>query len=277
MLHETGSIRGAMGASLFTQAWLPDGPPVGVVVLVHGLAEHSGRYGELVERLVRQGYAVHALDHRGHGRSTGRRAAIDRFQYLVDDLGGFVAGIRQKHGGVRVTLLGHSMGGAIALAYALAQPDALEALVLSAPALTDKPAVSVLRLTVARFLSRFMPHAGALRLPAAAISRDTQVVRDYEHDPLVYRRAIPARTAVELLDAMTLLSRRAAALRVPVLAMHGSGDALVPLGGTEPVYAALGGTDKTVKRYPGLFHEIFHEPERAQVFADLEAWLAAHR
>jgi alpha-beta hydrolase superfamily lysophospholipase len=266
-----------MGASLFTQAWLPDGQPVGVVVLVHGLAEHSGRYGELVERLVRQGYAVHALDHRGHGRSTGRRAAIDRFQYLVDDLGSFVAGIRQEHGGARITLLGHSMGGAIALAYALAQPDALEALVLSAPALTDKPPVSVPRLTVARFLSRFMPHVGALRLPAAAISRDPQVVRDYENDPLVYRGAIPARTAVELLDAMTMLSRRAGALRVPVLAMHGSGDALVPLDGTEPVYAALGGADKTVKRYPGLFHEIFHEPERAQVFADLEAWLAAHR
>jgi alpha-beta hydrolase superfamily lysophospholipase len=270
-------MTGTAGASLYTQAWLPDGPPVGAVVLVHGLAEHSGRYAELVDRLSRQGYAVHALDHRGHGRSSGRRAAIGRFRYLVEDLGAFVAQVRQRYGGASVILLGHSLGGAVALDYALAHPDALRALVLSAPALSDKPAIAPLQLAVARLLSRILPNAGAIKLPAETISRDPRVVRDYEQDPLVYRGAVPARTAVELLDAMTRLATQAAGLRVPVLVLHGSGDALVPLASAEPVYAVLGGADKTVKRYAGLYHEVFHEPERAQVFADLDAWLAAHR
>jgi alpha-beta hydrolase superfamily lysophospholipase len=274
--HEEGSIDGTAGARLFRQSWLPDGPPAGVLVIVHGLAEHSGRYDELVRRLVDQRYAVHALDHRGHGRSSGRRAMIDRFKFLVDDLACLIADVRKQHGDARIVLLGHSMGGAIALDYALAHADALSALVLSAPAIGADPGVPRWRIAMARGLSAILPNVGAIKLPAAAISRDPDVVRDYENDPLVFRGAVPARTATELLEAMTALSTRTAQLRVPVLVLHGTADALVPLAIAEPAYAGLGSADRTVRRYPGLYHEVFHEPERAQVFADLEDWLRAH-
>lgn len=132
------------------------------------------------------------------------------------------------------------------------------------------------RLIVARILSRVAPYSGALKLPADAVSRDPAVVDSYEHDPLVYRGAVPARTAVELLDAMSQFPARALELRVPVLALHGTADRLVPLAAVQPVYDRIGSADKSIVLYPGLYHEVFHEPERAAVFADLEGWLSSH-
>jgi acylglycerol lipase len=273
--HLEDSFVGEHGLRLYTQAWLPEGTVVAVVVLSHGLAEHSGRYEELVSRLVQRGYAVHALDHRGHGRSEGRRSYVDRFASLVDDLARLMRTAAAAHPGKPLLLLGHSLGGAIAFACALEHPHELKGLVLSAPAL-GATAVPRFQLTVARILSRVAPHSGALKLPADAVSRDPAVVDRYEHDPLVYRGAVPARTAVELLDAMSQFPARARELRAPVLAMHGTADRLVPLAAVQSVYDRMGSADKTIVLYPGLYHEVFHEPERAVVFADLERWLDAH-
>lgn len=276
MRHEEGSIDGTRGARLFRQSWLPDCEPVGIIVIAHGLGEHSDRFDELVERLLGLGYVIHTLDHRGHGRSSGRRAAIDRFQFLVEDLGRLIGEVRERHGGSPVILIGHSMGGAISLAYALANPESLSALVLSAPALGADPGVPRWRIVLARLLSAILPNLGVVTLPAEAISRDPDIVREYQSDPLVFHGAVPARTVAELLDAMTGLAERTGQLRTPVLVLHGTGDALVPLANAEPAYSRIGSTDRTVKRYEGLYHEVFHEPERAQVFADLESWLEAH-
>jgi acylglycerol lipase len=211
-----------------------------------------------------RGLAVHALDHRGHGLSRGPRANSGRFDWLVADVATRIASARSEQPGKPVILLGHSMGGAIALATALAHPALVCALALSAPAIGADPDIPRMRLVVAQLLSVVAPSAGVLRLPAEAVSRDPRVVSDYERDPLVFRGAIPARSVIELLKAMDSL---------PVLAMHGTDDRLVPLRFVEPVYERLGSAARTVVRYPGLYHEIFNEPEREQVFADLEAWL----
>ena len=128
---------------------------------------------------------------------------------------------------------------------------------------------------VARLLSRLAPTVGVLRLPAAAISRDPAVVRAYEQDPLVHRGPIPARTAVELLDAMRGFAGSAGRLRVPTLVLHGTADRLVRIEHAQRVWRAFGTPDLTVHRYEGLYHEVFNEPERARVYADLDAWLAA--
>ncbi|MGB8327840.1 MAG: lysophospholipase [Steroidobacteraceae bacterium] len=275
MRHLEDSFVGVHGLRLYTQAWLPEGAVVAVVVLSHGLAEHSGRYGELVALLVQRGYAVHALDHVGHGRSEGRRSYVDRFGSLVDDLAQLMRAAVVAHPGRPLLLLGHSLGGAIAFACALEHQHELKGLILSAPAL-GATAVPRFRLIVARILSRVAPYSGALKLPADAVSRDPAVVDSYEHDPLVYRGAVPARTAVELLDAMSQFPARALELRVPVLALHGTADRLVPLAAVQPVYDRIGSADKSIVLYPGLYHEVFHEPERAAVFADLEGWLSSH-
>jgi len=224
---------------------------------------------------VDRGFAVYALDHRGHGHSPGRRANIQRFGYVVEDLHALVRRAAAENPGLPVSLIGHSMGGAIALECALRHPQAQRQLVLSAPALASGEDVPPLKIALARLLSVLLPNAGALTLPAEALSRDPEVVRAYEEDPLVYRGAIPARTLAELFKAMKSFPDSAPGLEVPVLVLHGTGDTVVPLAAVEGVLARLGPVDKTIHRYEGLYHEVFNEPERERVIADLLDWLDA--
>jgi len=268
---------GCGDAELFARAWTPERDPRAVVVISHGLAEHSGRYEGLAARLVQEGFAVFALDHRGHGKSGGAaRANIGRFEHVVRDLGAFVARAQGEHPGRRMILFGHSMGGLIALACALHDQQALHALVLSAPALAAGEAASPLKLLAARLLSVIAPSTGALTLPASAVSRDPSVVRAYEQDPLVFRGSIPARTLVELLGAMTATAARAPELRLPVLVQHGTADQLVPLLAVQPIYRRLGDErTRSLRTYEGLYHEVYNEPERERVIGDLVRWLEA--
>jgi acylglycerol lipase len=275
MKHREMEFPGCGDTNLYGQAWLPEQLPRAVIVISHGLAEHCGRYAALAGHLVDNGFAVYALDHRGHGRSGGPRANVERFDYLVSDLGTFVGRAQREHQGVPVILLGHSMGGAIALGCALKYENALRALVLSAPALAVAEQPSLLKQLMVKALSSWRPDAGVLTLPARAISRDPEVVRAYEADPLVFHGAIPARTAAELFDAMQALQLKAHELRLPVLIQHGSADELVSLSATHPVYQRLGlAKRRTLLIYDGLFHEIYNEPEKERVIRDLGNWLA---
>jgi len=279
MRHLELPIAGIGGVALYGQAWLPEAPPSALVVLAHGLAEHSGRYGALAERLTAQRYAVFALDHRGHGRSEGPRANIERFAHLVSDFSTFAGRVSRQYPDVPLFLCGHSMGGAVAFASASQLQAPLRGLVLSAPALAAGEAVPPLKLALVRVLSLIAPNAGALTLPADAVSRDAAVVRAYESDPLVFRKAVPARTLAELLAAMQGFPQLARQVRLPVLIQHGTADSLVPLAAARPLYQEIAATDRTLKLYEGLYHEVYNEPEREQVIADLLGWLgmrAAH-
>jgi len=273
MRHRESTAAGIGGRELYTQSWLPDGVPRAVIVVSHGLGEHSGRYATLAAELVAQDYAVYALDHRGHGRSQGPRANIERFAYVVSDFSSFVGRCARQHLDTPVYVLGHSMGGAIAFASALRLQHALRGLVLSAPALATEPAVPKWQEWLVRALSVVAPNTGALALPPSAVSRDPSVVMRYESDPLVHHGAVPARTVVELLEAMQGFPAGARELRLPTLILHGTADKLVPLAATRPVYHAIGASHRTLKLYDGLYHEVFNEPERASVVADLLAWL----
>jgi alpha-beta hydrolase superfamily lysophospholipase len=133
--HTEGRLNGADGVALYWQGWLPEGAARGVLLICHGMGEHSGRYATVVDALVPDGWAVYGLDHRGHGRSTGRRAHVRRYAHFLADYDTFRRTIRARHPDLRPFLLGHSMGGQIALAYALDHQDDLAGLVLSAPAL----------------------------------------------------------------------------------------------------------------------------------------------
>ncbi len=273
--HDEGRVIGVGGRSLYVQRWRPPRDPRAIIVLVHGLGEHSGRYTTLVERLLARGFGVDAFDHRGHGRSEGRRADIESMDTLAADVRSRIAAVRADHPGRPLVLLGHSMGGAVALWVAMSDPALVDALVLSAPAVGADPSVPPLQLRMARLLARLWPGFGIHTLDPATVSRDPGVVRAYGADPLVHHGALPARTVVALLDAMRAFEALVAGLRVPVLVMHGTADRLVPLAHAETVYRALGAADCTVLRYAGLAHELFNEPEQASVYADLEAWLDA--
>ena len=272
--HDNGSFTGVRGLRLRHRTWLPRGMPLGVVVIAHGFAEHGGRYAYLAERLTAEGYAVRALDHRGHGLSDGKRTRVVRFSDYVEDLGLFIESGRERFPGLPSFLLGHSMGGLVALAYAVSQPASIDALVVSAPAACAGD-VSRYRVTAGKVLSRVAPDAPVLRLPLQKISRDPVVVAAYNRDPLVFRGPIRARLGAEMLATMEAVDAALPRLRLPLLVMQGTRDGLVdPLCGPH-VYELSGSPDKTLKMYDGLWHEIFNEPERDSVIGDLVAWLNA--
>jgi len=184
--HVEGSLAGSNGATLYHQAWMPEGQPVAVVMICHGLGEHSGRYGNVVEALVPAGYAVHALDHQGHGRSSGPRAHIRRYGDFLVDFDVFRGHVATRHPSAPLFLLGHSMGGNIALGYALEHQDQLRGLILSGPALTVPDDLPRLLLRLSGVLGRLTPRLRATALDATKISRDPAVVAAYRSDPLVF-------------------------------------------------------------------------------------------
>lgn len=272
MKWREGALEGVGGLRLYRQAWVPDGDPRAAVVLVHGLAEHSGRYHHVAARLVADGYAVHALDLRGHGCSEGPRALIDRMDNVVADVHTLVVAAVSAHARAPVVMLGHSVGGLVACCYALTHQERLTALMLSAPLAALEAASPVTRLA-ARVLAALTPRLGVVDIDSALISRDPEVVRAYDSDPLVFHGKLPARTVAELESAVRPLPSRVQAISLPTLIMYGSADQLCPPAGSLMLHDRIGAQDRTLNVYDGLHHEIFNEPERGRVLEDVCAWL----
>jgi alpha-beta hydrolase superfamily lysophospholipase len=272
----SGSFTGAAGGEIFWQRWPANGEPKAAVVLAHGVSEHSDRYAHVAARLNSAGYDVWALDHRGHGRSQGGRANIDRMGSAVADVVTVIGMAREQAPERRLFLLGHSMGGAIALQLALDHPAEIDGLVLSAPAAALE-AASRLELAAGRVLSAVVPNAGVFDVNADAVSRDPEVVREYVEDPRVHHGRLPARTVAELAHSIEHFEQRVPELRMPLLVMLGTGDRLVPPAAGRMVHAGADSADKELIEYEGLYHEILNEPEQQQVMDDLVRWLDAHQ
>lgn len=262
---------GAGGVQVFATSWLPDDAPRDHLVLAHGYAEHLGRYRAVAEFFTAAGYAVHALDHRGHGKSGGTRAVIDSFANADADIDTLVDMVRADSGLSRIKLVGHSMGGSLALNYALNHPEKLSGLVLSGPAIGG--GLPKLQAWLLAVISKIAPSLGMIQLDADAVSRDPQVVAAYKADPLVFHGKVPARTAREMMHAVTTYPPRVGAMTMPCLLMHGSADTLVLASDAQPVFEAIASPDKTVRIFDGLYHEIFNEPERLEVLSIVKQWL----
>ena len=273
MEHVDGRLDGVEGVELYWQGWLPPSPR-GVLLICHGMGEHSGRYATVVDALVPDGWAVYGLDHRGHGRSGGVRVHVSHYSDFLADLDTFRRMVATRHE-TRPFLLGHSMGGQIALAYALDHQDDLAGLVLSAPALQAPPVPRAVR-AVATALARVTPRLRRAVVDIATISRDEAVVTDYRTDALVHQGHPTIALSLALAEQMTLLPARVRDLRLPLLVQHGTDDRICPPDGSRALAESVGTDDLTVRWYDGLWHEIYHEPERERPLADLREWLAAH-
>ena len=269
------SFSGEGGIEIHWQCWLPEGSPRAAVVIAHGVSEHADRYSHVAARLTHAGYAVYALDHRGHGRSGGKRAVIDRMEHAVADLDTLIDTVGSEHPGVKHFLLGHSMGGGIALEYALHHQERIDGLILSAPAAAID-AATPLELAAGRVLSAIAPGVGVFPVDSSAISRDPEVVRLYDEDPMVFHKRLPARTVAELAGVIQTFPERAPSLGLPLLVMVGTADELVPPDAGRMVHGRAGSEDKRLIEYEGLYHEILNEPEQDRVMDDLVAWLGAH-
>ena len=274
MKHKEGKFNGLKNLQLYWQCWLPDGKPKAILLVAHGLAEHSGRYKNLVNYFVPKGYAVYALDHRGHGKSEGTRSYVDSFNDYLTDLKTFFDMVRKEHKNTKIFLFGHCLGGNIATAYAVEHQEELAGLILSGSSLVPSTSVSPALLAVAGVISALLPKMGVTLLDASAISRDKSVVDAYVNDPLVFRGKVPARTGAELARMWKQLPEQMPKIKLPILIMHGFADQLANPAGSKLLYERVGSKDKTLKLYDNCYHEICNEPDHNQVMADIEAWLA---
>ncbi|NJM56603.1 MAG: alpha/beta hydrolase [Synechococcales cyanobacterium RU_4_20] len=273
--YRQGILAAADGLKLYEQVWqMPEAK--GWVILVHGITEYSDRHRPTIQVLLQQNFAVQTFDLRGHGKSEGDRVYINHFAEYLSDLDLVVRRALAQTGGRPLFLLGHSLGGAIATRYVIEFPEMqsqLSGLILSAPALAINDAVPLLLLQAADVISRFFPKLPTLSLEGAAISRDPEVVAAYHADPLVYHGRLLARPGAELVKTIREIQPQMSVIQLPLLLMHGTGDRTVPWVASQMLYDRSRSPDKTLKLYQGLYHEIFNEPERAQVWQDLSDWL----
>ncbi len=267
---------GPGGRSLFRRAWLPERPDC-LLILVHGYAEHSGRYDHVGAWFAKRGCAVHAYDHQGHGRSEGVRGHVRRFGDLLDDLEAFLERVRGEHPELPVFPVGHSMGGLVVCAFARErQPDVTGA-ATSGAALAVSGGESRSRLALLRLLRRVAPRLTVeRRIEPGALSRDPEVGRAYISDPLIFQR-MTLSLGAELLDAASRTRGGAADVRIPMLLLHGERDPLCAAVGSRLFFEQLTSPSCDLRVYPGLRHEIFNEPERETVFADVLDWLRKTR
>jgi acylglycerol lipase len=275
MIHKEGDFAGHGGLRLYWQAWLPEGEVRAVILVAHGYGEHGGRYGNLVEEVVPRGFALYALDHRGHGRSEGPRGHVGRFAEFVSDLHALRVRVEEEQRRKPLFLLGHSMGGLIAVRYLLSHASGVAGTVLSSPALGIANEPSRALQWIARILSWIAPRTSFQgNVVPEFLSRDPSVGSAYAADPLVHRRAT-ARFFTEFKWAMRNAHERAAEIVLPILVLQAGDDRLVDARATESFAHKLGSAMNAFQLYTGFFHELFNETERERVFADLECWLEA--
>ncbi|PEG58625.1 lysophospholipase [Mycolicibacterium boenickei] len=267
---------GVGGVRIVYDVWTPDVAPRGVVVLSHGLGEHAGRYHHVARRFGESGLVVYALDHRGHGRSGGKRVYLRDMSEYVGDFRTLVGIAAAQYPALPLLVLGHSMGGGIVFTYGVEYPDEYTAMVLSGPAVAAQAAVSPVLAVVAKVLGKIAPGLPVENLDANAVSRDPAVVAAYNADPLVWHGKVPAGIARALIIVGETMPQRASALTAPLLVVHGEKDRLVAAEGSRHLVECVGSSDVHLKVYPGLFHEVFNEPEKELVLDDVTTWIETH-
>jgi len=255
--------------------------PRATVVILHGYAEHAGRYTELVAALDEAGYESHLLELRGHGRSGGVRGYVDRFEDYYGDVDMLLEGISLERIGEGRTqeqappriLLGHSLGGLISLGYVLRRPQAFSALAVSSPFLRPAMEVPALKAGLAAVVSHLAPkHLIRSEIDSRGLSHDPAVVAAYDEDPLVFKTVSP-HWFFEVKRTQEEIFERAAEIRLPTLFLLGGEDPIADPDRGREVFGRLASPDKHLEVYPGFFHEVFNEVERARVVRDLLSWL----
>jgi alpha-beta hydrolase superfamily lysophospholipase len=280
MQHTTGEFTGLGNVKLFYQTWLPEAagqPPRAVLAMAHGMGEHSGRYQKLAAGLASQGVGACAFDHRGHGRSAGRRGHVDTFGDYIHDARAFVQLVRQHYPAVPVFLYGHSMGSLVAISYlAECGADGLAGAVLSGTPVTPDTSGKGAQVVLARLIASVLPRL-AVGVPSEPekLSRDPADNAAHRADPLLLR-AFTARWGVEFLAAPARVRGLAGAITLPVLFLHGGADPLALLPGAQAFYEQVPAPDKRLIVYPGARHEPHNDLCAPQVAQDMAAWLLSH-
>jgi acylglycerol lipase len=260
------------GLRLYAQGWQPETEPRAVVCLVHGLGEHSGRYPHLAAFLSQAGYALLAFDLRGHGKSEGQRGYAPSYEALLDDIAHLLEEATERYPDRPRFLYGHSLGGTLVITYALRRRPQLAGVIATGPFLRAAFEPPAWKLSLARIMYSLWPTLSlSNELDRQALSRDPQVVRAYNEDPLVHDRLTP-RLTMDMFQSGLWSLEHAGEFPLPLLLMHGGADRVCsPQASRE--FAAQAGERCTLKIWDGFYHEIHNEPEQGQVFGYLLEWL----
>ena len=257
------------------QGWEPEASLRAIVCLVHGLGEHTGRYTHVAAALNDAGYAVLGFDLRGHGKSEALRGHTPSYDALMDDIGRLLDEAAQRYPGKSQFIYGHSLGGNLALNYALRRKPPLAGVVSTSPAIRVGKPLPATQLTLAKVMNKLRP---TMQMPNGLaldnLARDPEVIRAYKSDPLVHNK-ISVRLAVEMLQAGEWALAHAAEFPLPLLLVHGSADELTSAAATQEFAGKVRG-DCTLKIWDGFYHETHNEPEKAEVLAFMVAWIESH-
>lgn len=270
------TFQNARGQNIYTTQWMPEGEPKAVILIAHGLAEHSHRYDHVADAFIQNGYAVYALDHAGHGQSDGLRAYFDTLKHPVADLEQYFEQVQAAHPDKKIFLYGHSMGALISLMFTLKHQSKLAGFISSGtPIMLDEVTSGILE-SIGNLLNRIVPRLPITPLSSSQLSHDAEVVKAYDNDPLVFRRPVRVRMGLQLLNNGRIAREKIHELRLPLYVFHGSEDAIAPPSGSDYLYQNAGSPDKTIHIYNGLYHETHNEIDKKQIINDIIDWLNAH-
>ncbi len=261
------------GRKIFFQTWHPEEKPRATIIIAHGYAEHSGRYTYTAEYLVRQGFAVYAPDHYGHGKSDGIKADVPKFEVFTTDLYKLytIAKNKEKND---IFLLGHSMGGAIGAHFAITHPDALKGMVLSGPGIRVTTDVPPVMKALSKILATLFPALPVVEFDIEGISRNKDVIENYLNDPLTYTGKVRARMGRELLRVENLTSaERLSEISIPALILHGGDDRVVDPSCSRIIYDNISSEDKELIILPGLYHEILNSDKKDSILDTITEWI----
>jgi acylglycerol lipase len=276
-VYSTSTVTTRQGIELALHRWQAASttPPIARIALVHGLAEHAGRYDAFALALNMAGIELIAIDLRGHGKSSGERVWARVFTDYLRDVDVLLeVCATTPPADTPLFLMGHSMGGLIAALYAAERPEAkrLAGLILSSPALRPGSGTPRWKAALSRVIGTLIPRLPAFTIDPALLSRASGVVEANRRDPLVHHTSIPARTGAQMLAAMERVARQRAAIALPVLIFHGSADKLCDPAGSRDFDAHVGSTDSTLAIYEGSYHETLNDLDRDRVIGALIDW-----
>ncbi|WCJ42152.1 alpha/beta-Hydrolases superfamily protein [Euphorbia peplus] len=267
----------ARGDTIFTQVWNPVSVKIrGLVVIMHGLNEHSDRYTDFAKQLNSHGFKVYGMDWIGHGGSDGLHAYVPSLDFAVNDLKSFLNKVTGENPELPCFCFGHSTGAAIVLK-ALLDPkieDRVTGVVLTSPAVGVQPSHPIF-VVLAPIFSFLLPRyqLSAANKKGMPVSRDPEALVAKYSDPLVYTGSIRVRTGYEILRITTYLQQNLNKLRVPFLVLHGTADTVTDPKASEKLYEEASSTDKTIKLFDGFLHDLLFEPEREDIMNDIIDWL----
>lgn len=263
---------GADGRRLFYRHITPEHPR-GAVVLLHGYGEHGARYLETMVRLSDAGFAVYCPDHRGFGRNAQTPGDVESVALISKDISLLTNLAKETNPGVSMILIGHSMGGMLALNHLLDYQEDFGLAVASGPAVLPPPDTSAFIAAIAGIVARIAPRLPVQDLDLSAATRDPEMKARDEADPMQYRGKVLARTGYEVLRTQKRIQNSLSRISLPLLLLHGADDSIISPEASRLVYDGVSSAVKERIVFPGLYHEVFNEPERDTVFTRMFEWI----